>query len=386
MIERIVNLVDLFLHEQNLDDDPIKCLAGLLVGATEAYKKSKSSYSGQTSGFACDSWRNIAADSRALSSASVDVSQADGRSDIEADTTVISDSEGSSDCSIDDLFDIPFDLIADSANLSKHRGYRTLRISNDANNKEPFSVSQIGGIGDPLTPREAALPETVGNRENPASAAHPILDSEARPPDGTVYTKALAVQGDSVAPARMSAKRDLTTTEISPIAKHLLKDNAISFVFSNSQSISAAWTASVQATTSHSVVQSMVAAFDKVHRLTQDDRGSYLSLRFSYMQLKYAIDDLKSAASKDRLRGIRRKQGYSNASLTIDVYIYAKSNTPGQILSRETLSEYRRISSHWSDFTGGWPIQLCVYSETAETIMYAFLPLMLSILTLCKPE
>jgi hypothetical protein len=194
------------------------------------------------------------------------------------------------------------------------------------------------------------------------------------------------VRGDGAAPARMSAKRDLTTTEISPVAKRLLKDNAISFVVSNSQSISAAWTASVQAATSHGVVQSMVAAFDEVHRLTQDDRGSYLSLRFSYVQLKYAIDDLKSAASKDRLRGIRRKRGYSNASLAIDVYIYAKSNTPSEILSRGTLSEYRRISSRWSDFAGRWPIQLCVYSETAETIMYAFLPLVLSILNLCKPE
>jgi hypothetical protein len=163
-----------FLHEQNWDNDPIKYLAGLLVGATEAHKKSNSSYSGQTSGFAYDGSRNIAADSRALSSVSVDVSQANRRSDIEADTTVTSDSEGSSDCSMDDLFDIPFDLIADSADLSKHHGYRTLRISNDSNNEEPFSVSQIGWIGDPLTPRETALPETVGNRENPASTAHPI--------------------------------------------------------------------------------------------------------------------------------------------------------------------------------------------------------------------
>jgi hypothetical protein len=54
-----------------------------------------------------------------------------------------------------------------------------------------------------------------------------------------------------------------------------------------------------------------------------------------------AIDDLKATASKDRLRGIRRKRGYSNASLAIDIYFDAKENTPGEILSRSTLSEYR---------------------------------------------
>jgi hypothetical protein len=34
----------------------------------------------------------------------------------------------------------------------------------------------------------------------------------------------------------------------------------------------------------------MVAAFDEVRRLTKDDRGLYLPLRFSHVQLKYAID------------------------------------------------------------------------------------------------
>jgi hypothetical protein len=74
----------------------------------------------------------------------------------------------------------------------------------------------------------------------------------------------------------------------------------------------------------------MVATFDEVHRLSKGDRGTHLSLRFSYVELKYAIDDLKATASKYRLRGIRRKGGYGNASLAIDIYFDAKENTPGE--------------------------------------------------------
>jgi hypothetical protein len=95
-----------------------------------------------------------------------------------------------------------------------------------------------------------------------------------------------------------------------------------------------------------------------------------LRLKFSYVQLIWAIDSLKVAATKDRLHShVRRKPGYSNASLAIDIYLYAKRNISGDILSRGQLSEYRRIGKRWSQLASISPLQLSVYSDIAETIM-----------------
>lgn len=202
----------------------------------------------------------------------------------------------------------------------------------------------------------------------------------------TLGIKALAVRKNRAASARLSLKKDLDPTEISFVGELLLRDNALSFVLSHSQSISASWESSIQAVASRDVVGSMVAAFDVVHRLTKVDRRACLLLRFSHVQLQYTIDALKTIASKDVVSGIPRKLGYGNASLTIDTYLEAKKNARGEVLSRGALSQYRWISSRWADFAGRRPIQLCIYSEAAETVMCVSCPLVPLILNFCKPK
>jgi hypothetical protein len=148
--------------------------------------------------------------------------------------------------------------------------------------------------------------------------------------------------------------------------------------FHNSQSISEAWVSSIQATTSDSIVEAIVAAFDEVHRLTKNKKSTRLSLRFSFVLLIHTIDALK-AATKERLHCLaQRKPGYSNASLAIDIYLNAKTNASEGDLSRVELSEYRRIGMRWSQIAGASPLQLSVYSDTAETIMCVPLALCVS--------
>jgi hypothetical protein len=126
-----------------------------------------------------------------------------------------------------------------------------------------------------------------------------------------------------------------------------------------------------QAVATGGVVRPLVAAFDEVHRLAKGGPGRRLSLRFSYIQLKCAIDALNETATKARLRGlVQRKRGYSNASLAIDIYLSAKRNDIDETLSRNDLSEYRRVSMRWSQLVRASPLQLSVYSDLAETIMY----------------
>ena len=309
--------------------------------------------------------------------------QADGRTEVEIDAVSVLDSEDSDDYIMDDFSGVPHELIADGADLSRHRAEKIIQRSDDEDNEELFYTSQNHVTGHAPTLEDARIPETVSLVLSRRSSSSPVLDSEAPAPEGTLGTEVLT---DRAAYTRLGVRRDLTSSEISTAAELLLRDSAPAFVLSNSQSISAAWASSVQAVTSQGVVNSMVAAFDEVHRLNRESRGSHLPLRYSYVQLTNAIDDFKEAASKDIFVGIRRKKGYGNASLALDTYFHTKENAPGEIPSRKELSEYRRISSRWSDLAGRRPIQLCICSEAAETIMCACPPHLLLMLTLYKPE
>jgi hypothetical protein len=173
---------------------------------------------------------------------------------------------------------------------------------------------------------------------------------------------------------RLSVKSDLTAAEMGEVSKVLLLDNPVSFFSSNFQTISALWISLVQRATSGGVIHFIVTAFDEVHRLAKGGRGPRLPSRFSYLQLKYAFDALNAAVTRDRVRGLgRRKRGYSNASLAIDIYLNAKRNASGENLSRENLSEYRRVSTRWYQLIRTSLLQLSVYSDVAETIVYVAL-------------
>ena len=309
------------------------------------------------------------------------------------DTRIASDSK-SDDYDMDDFFNVSGDLIAESADLSQHRMSQTssevlnledpspaLHISPTDNTADACSLPAVadhskGTRRMSLISQPACQPfdKTAGRY---AAGHHLAIDDtslvETRPsqstytlPDATCQKLRRDRKNVSV---RISVKADLTAAEIGLVSKILLVDNALSFFLSHSQYISVARISSVQATTSVGVVHSIVAAFDEVHRLAKDSQGTRLSLWFSYIQLKYAIDALNATATK--LRGlVQRKRGYSNASLAIDIYLNAKKNASDEILSRDDLSEYRRVSMRWSQPVRASPLQFSVYSDIAETIMY----------------
>jgi hypothetical protein len=293
-------------------------------------------------------------------------------SDIEADARTASDSEESDDY-MDNLLDVPLDLIAQSADLSQHRSDR--QTSDDIPSVElAWRTSPIGKSA----PADAFSIPTVSRQ--PESIATRSFDIATDPYIGSCVAESAPLPEADIEcqtrtsrkkiPGRLSVKRDLTAAEIGSTAEILLRDDARSFFLCHSQSISAAWAASALAVRGDGIVPSVVAAFDEVHRLTRDDRCKRLPLRFAHLQLKYALDALHTAATKDRLRGlVQRKPGYSNASLAIDIYLNAKRNHPGEIPSRDRLSEYRRVSTRWPQLAGTSPLQLSVYSDAAETIM-----------------
>jgi hypothetical protein len=299
------------------------------------------------------------------------------RGDIEADGTA-SDPEESDDCGMDDFFDVPLDLIAQSADLSHHRNDRQA-----SDNMPSVELAHTSTTGKSASADASSIPAVSRQPESIATSAYQSFDIATGPPvaehyyTGCAAENAPSPEADTVGQARtsrknmsgrLSVKRDLTAAEIGSAAEVLLRDDARSFFLCHSQSISAAWAASALAARGDGIVPSVVAAFDEVHRLTRDDRCKRLPLRFAHLQLKYALDALHAAATKDRLR-VRRKPGYSNASLAIDIYLNTKRNHPGEIPSRDRLSEYRRVSTRWPQLAGTSPLQLSVYSDAAETIM-----------------
>jgi hypothetical protein len=103
---------------------------------------------------------------------------------------------------------------------------------------------------------------------------------------------------------------------------------------------------------SMSVDESVVAAFDMVHTLTQSKDRKRLNLRFAYVHLNRAINALDAAG----------EVAYT------DTYLNAKNNS--SVISSSQLTEYVRRGRRLSTLAGPSPFLLSVYSGLAETIVY----------------
>ncbi|CAG8981560.1 hypothetical protein HYALB_00013833 [Hymenoscyphus albidus] len=135
----------------------------------------------------------------------------------------------------------------------------------------------------------------------------------------------------------MSIKKDLIPVQIRRVASNLIEDNALTYFLENS---------------STSVDESVVAAFDIVHSLTQSKDRKRLTLSFAYVHLNRAINTLDAAA---------------DAAYT-DIYLNTKPNS-SDISSRQ-LTEYVRRGQRWFTLAGPSPFLLSVYSRLAETIVF----------------
>ena len=130
---------------------------------------------------------------------------------------------------------------------------------------------------------------------------------------------------------------------------------------------------SLATSASDSQNECLIAAYDSVLSLVDDEKNQSvlqksdnLALRFAYVQLIQAIDALNTAAAD---AGQRCRNSYSRASLAISVYLQAKglsSNT--EKLSSE-LSQHAITGRRWCDLAGQSPIMLSVYSCKTHDIV-----------------
>jgi hypothetical protein len=186
-----------------------------------------------------------------------------------------------------------------------------------------------------------------------------------------VVRPSIAVQPSIV--VRPSIKQDLTPAQISLVAQDLIRRDASAFFMDNCQSIYEDWMSTLDRTTSvthGSANRSVIAAFDVLDSILTSKNRASLPLRFAYVRLIQAIDALNAAATTGRLEGqVRRKGGYNNAGIAIDVYLSAKGKPLDAKELRSNVSEHVRISRRWSELAGPSPLLLSIYSGIAETIM-----------------
>ncbi len=326
------------------------------------------------------------------------------------DIEIGSDLEDNDDCDMDDLFEIPPDLVSESEDLSQYRSDSLPQTFEETPAmEEPFLASYHSPTSHTSALGEAAPLQTPASRQIRTSIPTlPILSSSeqsrpsktkpglnnaarqhtscqavrkaasraSRPTLPEENTKGPTKTGQGRkrkkrAPFPLSVKRDLTSEDIRPVTICLMEENAVSFFFNNHQSIYETWTASLFTTSRYnSVNESVIVAFDMVHSLSQNKKSNRLKLRFAYIHLTRAIDVLEAALTEHPVHSQGCRNPDYTASVIINTYLNAKKNTSK--MSRSHLSEHKRIGRRMYDLTGPSPFQLSIYSESAETIMYVF--------------
>ena len=175
----------------------------------------------------------------------------------------------------------------------------------------------------------------------------------------------------------MSDKKDLTPSEISVVARRLIKNDSVIYFLNNCRLIYESLMPSIvqQPLVYNSIEESVIAAFDTIQNLVNRKHIYRLLLRFIYIHLVRVIDIYRAAAAKDRVEGqVSRGVEQRDITIAIDIYLAAKDSKGG--LSRTKLLNYCRRGKRWSFLTGPSPISVFIFSPTADTIIYVLPPLL----------
>jgi hypothetical protein len=116
----------------------------------------------------------------------------------------------------------------------------------------------------------------------------------------------------------------------------------------------------------------IISAFQAVDRVICG-QGPKLLQRLAYIQLNRLFISLEAIVKSDREHWrIARKPCYRDATIAIDIYMSAQPGHSNTDCLRRELKERKRRARIWSDLARPSPLLVLIYSEAAETIMYAF--------------
>jgi hypothetical protein len=172
--------------------------------------------------------------------------------------------------------------------------------------------------------------------------------------------------------SRLKIKKDLTPEEIGSVASGLITDESIPFFLNNYDYMCNVWVffLSTRATT-QSAADAIVVAFDVLYHIIGVGDARLL-LRFAYVQLAEAVDFLVNAVSMEQRAG-RVRPGCRDQSVYIDVYLTAKGKPLNNKKLRDELSGRKCIEMRFRQLMSVSPLLLAIYSDDAESIVYALL-------------
>jgi hypothetical protein len=325
----------------------------------------------------------------------------DDEESIDGDTVM--SSPGESDIEDDDLCDISPNFIAKAADLSHH--HSPLLSFEDILAQEESLLPDDGlddvapSIGKSST-TEAPCPRVYTPAPTPSwsdsdqeqwlNSQHSWADPHRQ--DGLVEWKETIPPRPVSSPRktarsietgrlRLSDKKDLTPSEISVVARRLIKNDSVIYFLNNCRLIYESLMPSILqqplVCNNNSIEESVIAAFDTVQNLVNGKHIYRLLLRFAYIHLVRVIDIYRAAAAKDRVEGqVSRGVGQRDITVAIDMYLAAKKKDSKGGLSRAKLLDYCRRGKRWSFITRPSPISVFIFSPAADTIMYVLPPLL----------
>jgi hypothetical protein len=277
----------------------------------------------------------------------------DDEESIDGDTVM--SSPGESNIEDDDLCDISPNFIAEAADLSHH--HSPLLSFEDILAQEESLLPDDGlddvapSIGKSST-TEAPCPRVYTPAPTPSwsdsdleqwlNSQHNWADSHGQ--DGLVEWKETILPRPMSSPRktarsietrrlRLSDKKDLTPSEISVVARRLIKNDSVIYFLNNCPLIYESLMPSIVqqplVCNNNSIEESVIAAFDTVQNLVNGKHIYRLLLRFAYIHLVRVIDIYRAAAARDRVKGqVSRGVGQRDIAVAINMYLEPRRRIP----------------------------------------------------------
>lgn len=175
--------------------------------------------------------------------------------------------------------------------------------------------------------------------------------------------------------ARGLDRKHKRAIQLESLSNRLIRRNAIECFANNCEKIWEDWTSLLWKTTLPPNIASsdtrFIAAFRAVDSVISDKQSACVLRWLAYVRLMALFNSLEHVVRGERENGkAYRGRGNRDISVVINIYENAQRSSDRQGL-RNMIWKHRRIGKRVESLAGPSPLFLLIYSDEAETVMYA---------------